>query len=201
MNSGSPSETRISLLLRLARSPVLDQAAWREFVEQYGPRIYKWCRGWGLQDADARDVTQQVLLRLARKLADFTYDPQRSFRAWLRTLTHHAWQDLLADRRRPGQSTGNVLDHLSTLEARDDLLHRLEEDYDLELLHIAMTTVEARVEAGTWRAFQLTAIDQVPAVEAAGILGKNVASVYVARSKVQRLLREEIARLRDGRDG
>jgi DNA-directed RNA polymerase specialized sigma24 family protein len=59
------------------RSP-LDQAAWNEFVERYGRRIYGWCRQWGLQEADAEDVTQDVLLRLARKMQVATVFVARS---------------------------------------------------------------------------------------------------------------------------
>ena len=55
-------------------------------MDYYAPAIYRWCVRRGLQDTDAQDVTQQVLLQLATKLPAFTYDPARSFRAWLRTL-------------------------------------------------------------------------------------------------------------------
>ena len=59
--------TRTSLLLRLRQAPP-DQDAWAEFVDRYGRQIHAWCRRWGLQEADAQDVTQTVLLRLASKL-------------------------------------------------------------------------------------------------------------------------------------
>ena len=62
-------ETRLSLLTRIAKPGPVDQLAWEEFVDQYGPMIYHWCRRWGLQDADAKDVTQQVLLTLPAKMA------------------------------------------------------------------------------------------------------------------------------------
>jgi RNA polymerase sigma-70 factor (ECF subfamily) len=65
-------------------------------VDRYGPQIHAWCRRWGLQETDARDVTQTVLLQLASKLRTFTYDPAQRFRGWLKTLTHHAWSDFLA---------------------------------------------------------------------------------------------------------
>ena len=81
MSGAHDSGTRITLLGRLRRDPG-DQEAWGEFVEQYGPKVFAWCRRWGLQEADAQDVTQDVLLKLARKMKDFTYDPSRSFRAW-----------------------------------------------------------------------------------------------------------------------
>src|SRR5205807_4126437 len=78
------STTSASLLLRLGDRPS-DQAAWGEFVDRYGGIIYSWCRGSGLQDADAQDVTQAVLTQLAVQLGRFAYDPSRRFRGWLRT--------------------------------------------------------------------------------------------------------------------
>ena len=68
---------RVSLLGRLRRDPT-NQAIWDEFVDHYGTKIYAWCRRWGLQEADAQDVTQNVLLKLADKMRTFTYDPSRS---------------------------------------------------------------------------------------------------------------------------
>ena len=37
--------------------------------------LVAWGRHWGLQEADAQDVAQMVLLRLAVKLRQFVYDP------------------------------------------------------------------------------------------------------------------------------
>src|SRR5262249_39827895 len=135
MERAGDSGTRVSLLGRLRRDPA-NQASWKEFVEHYGSKIYAWCRRWQLQEADAQDVTQMVLLRLAEKMRDFNYDPSRSFRAWLRTLAHHAWSDFVTSRQRPGLGSGDsqVVEILHTVEAREDLLQRLEEEFDRELL-------------------------------------------------------------------
>ena len=64
MSSFDEQLTRITLLARLYRAGNPDEAAWREFVNLYGSSIYKWCRRWGLQDADAQESTQEVLLKL-----------------------------------------------------------------------------------------------------------------------------------------
>src|SRR5262249_59472623 len=72
----SPSLTSATLLGRLRCSPA-DQEAWKEFVLRYGPKIYRWCRQWNLQEADAQDVAQTVLLKLAGKMPAFDYDPSR----------------------------------------------------------------------------------------------------------------------------
>ena len=68
--------------------------------------VHQLARKHGLQEADAQDVTQNVLLKLARKLREFSYDPSRSFRAWLKTLTHHAWSDFLESQQRAGLGSG-----------------------------------------------------------------------------------------------
>src|SRR5262249_22702039 len=86
------SKTSATLLGRLQQVPA-DQAAWAQFTERYGRKIYAWCRRWNLQGADVEDLTQDVLLKLAEKMQTFVYDPAKSFRAWLKTVVRHAWSD------------------------------------------------------------------------------------------------------------
>lgn len=195
--SGAPdSLTRVTLLGRLRRRPS-DPAAWTEFVTHYGPKVLAWCRAWGLQDADAHDVTQTVLMKLATRLPEFEYDPTQSFRAWLKTVTHHVWHDIAVKNSRPGRGSGDTgtFEKLDEVEARDALTRSLEDAYDEELLREAMGRVRLRVEPRTWEAFHLLAIEELPGAEVARRVGMKLATVYVARSKVQRLLRDEIARL------
>jgi RNA polymerase sigma-70 factor (ECF subfamily) len=151
MNRASNSETRVTLLGRLRRDPT-DQRARSEFVEHYGGKVLHWCRAWGLQEADAADVTQAVLLQLAVTMRDFAYDPSKSFRAWLKTVARHALSAFLDRRRRPGRGSGETQVHeqLGSVAARDDLLGRLEEGFDLELLDEATRRVRLRVEPRTW---------------------------------------------------
>src|SRR5205823_7302614 len=126
-------------------------------------------------------------------------EPGLSFRGWLWTLTHHAWSDLVAGRsRRPallGGGNGEDAAWLESLEARDDLVERLEEQFDRELLEEASVRVRLRVEAHTWEAFRLTALEGMPGAAVAERLGMKVATVFKAKSKVQKMLREEIGRL------
>src|SRR5436190_21538181 len=106
MGPSSSSGTSPTLLGRLGSCPT-DQAAWNAFVDRYGPKIYAWCQHWQLQKADAEDVTQTVLLQLAQKMASFTYDPAKSFRAWLKTIARHAWSDFLVARNKGTRGTGD----------------------------------------------------------------------------------------------
>jgi RNA polymerase sigma factor (sigma-70 family) len=190
--------THITLLTQLRQNPS-DQAGWDEFVERYGRHIYRWCRRWKLQDADAEDVTQDILVKLTQKLHAFAYDPSRSFRAWLKTVAHHAWRDF-EDRRRPQPAAGDseVQERMLSLEAREDLAQKLEEAFDLELLEAAKLRVRLRVAPHTWEAFHLTALEGLPVAEVAARVHLQVAMVYVAKSKVQKMLQEEIANLEMG---
>jgi RNA polymerase sigma factor (sigma-70 family) len=196
MSTDSAPHTSPTLLMQLRQAPT-DQAAWQRFVEHYGPRIYGWCRTWGLQDADAQDVTQDVLLKLADKLRTFTYDPSRSFRGWLRRLTQHAWSDFTERRRKPGAGSGDtrVFAMLETIEAKEDLIKRMDEAFDRELLDQATVRVRLRVAQRTWDAFRLTALEGLTGAEAAARLDMKVATVFVAKSEVQRMLAEEIRTL------
>jgi RNA polymerase sigma-70 factor (ECF subfamily) len=193
MPADSSPNTSTALLGRL-RQEAPDPEAWPQFVRRYGPLLYRWCRAWNLQEADIEDVTQTVLVKLARRLRTFQYDPAQSFRAYLKTLAHYAWCDLVADQQRPGAGTGDsaVLRQLEGTAARDDLARRLEEDFDQELLELAMQKVRQRIAAPTWEAFRLTALEGLSGAEAAARLGLTVAAVFKARSRVQRMLKDEV---------
>jgi len=179
----------------LRRSPT-DEAAWEEFLRRYGPRIQGWCRGWGLQDADAEDVAQMVLLRLAARMREFEYDPTRSFRAWLKTISHHAWCDLIAARKNQvGSGDSQIVSLLESVKARDDLAGRVEEAYDMELLEKALERVRLRVQATTWEAYRLTAIEGLSGAETATRLNMKVVTIFKAKSNVQKMLQEELRAL------
>ena len=199
MNGPSASQTSPTLLVRLRRTPT-DEGAWQEFCRRYGRQILLWCRQWHLQEADAQDVAQTVLLTLAERMRHFDYDPAGSFRGWLRTVTLNAWRKLAAGKHRAGAGSGDsVVDRLlQTVAARDDLGAKLEEEFDRELLEQATLRVRLRVEPHTWDAFRLVALEGQSGAEAAARLGMKVAAVFVAKGRVQKMLREEIDQLERG---
>ena len=145
MTQDHPSKTDVTLLARLRHDPT-DQAAWGDFVARYGPQILRWCRRWDLQEADAEDVTQDVLLKLHGLMATFSYEASKSFRAWLKMLMHHAWRDLVAQRRRAGIGAGDsrMGAFLEGLEAGDDLAT----DLPMQILNV-LEHVDGRDDMGS----------------------------------------------------
>lgn len=192
------SGTSPTLLGRLRLSPE-NQSAWNEFVERYGPIIQGWCRHWGLQTVDAEDVTQNVLTQLSRQMRRFEHDPTKgSFRGWLKTIAYRAWCDFLDQRRRQDdQGSGDtaVLQMLSTVEAREHLLNQMEEEWNRELLEQAMDQVRQRVQPHTWEVFRLMTQENFTGPEVAEKLEMNVGAVWVAKSKVQKMIYQVVREL------
>ncbi len=195
-NTNTDSATSLSLLERLKDDGQKHQA-WRDFVDRYGPRINHWCQRWGLQDADAADVTQNVMLQLSRQMESFEYNPQGKFRSWLKTITWRAWADYLKAQGRNPALPGSVdqLKRLDTLAAKDDLMARLDEEADTEILEIALNRVRKRVQKNTFEAFRLMAFQRLSGAEAAESLGMNVGAVYVAKARIDQMLSAEVDRL------
>ncbi len=196
MPKDDPLQTSVTLLGRL-RSDPKDQAAWNDFVARYSPKILQWCYGWGLQESDAQDVTQNVLLKLNILMATFVYDRSGSFRAWLKTLVHHAWRDLVDERRRstPVGRDARLIELLESRKAGDDLVEKLEEEFRREVVERAMEQVRPQVAPKTWDAFRLTAIEGLPGADVAARLGMKVDRVYGAKSDVTRRIQKEVRRL------
>jgi RNA polymerase sigma-70 factor (ECF subfamily) len=196
MTQDHPSKTDFTLLARLRQDPK-DQAAWGDFVARYGPKILGWCRRWRLQQADCQDVTQEVLLKLNRLMATFEYDPARSFRAWLKTLAHHAWCDFVAQRRREGlgRCDSQLVAFLESSKAGADLAEDLQDEFRREVLDRAMARVRPRVASRTWDAFCLTALEGWSGSAAGGQLQMKVAQVYLAKSRVTKRIEQEVRRL------
>jgi len=197
MAADRDSDTSLTLLERLQNEPG-DPQAWRLFVERYQPRIRAWCLNWGMQNSDADDVAQEVLVKLFAALRKFQYDPTRSFRAWLKTVTHHAWSDFVTARRKDlGENTGPVDTIAESAEAQSDLERQLEDAFDAELLELAMHRVKKRVKPGTWAAFRLTVVEGLSGADAAKKLQIPVAHVFVAKNRVQKMLQEEVRILKN----
>jgi RNA polymerase sigma-70 factor (ECF subfamily) len=196
MSQEHGSRTDITLLARLRQHP-RDQAAWSEFVARYGPKVLSWCRRWRLQEADAEDVTQEVLAKLSARMICFTYDAGGSFRAWLKTLVHHAWRDLLDGRKRAGIAVGGsqIGALLESLDAGDGLVQELEEEFHRELMDCAIERVRLKLSSRAWEVFRLTALEGWAAAAAAAHLHMKIAQVYLVKSRVTKRIREEAQRL------
>jgi RNA polymerase sigma-70 factor (ECF subfamily) len=181
-------KTPASLLERL-RQPN-ERQAWDRFVELYTPLIYFWACRMGLQAPDAADLVQDVFLTLLRKMPDFHYDPHKSFRAWLRTVTLNKWRE---QRRRPAEVDG--LAHEP--ESPDHADAFAEAEYRRYLTARALELMREQFAPTTWKAFWACVVREQPVAEVARELGLTPNAVYVAKSRVLTYLRQELHGLLD----
>lgn len=195
----SPHQTRGTLLSRVR--DLNDAEAWREFVADYGPLILKWCDKHGLQPADSADVVQDVLARLVTAMRSFEYAPGRGrFRAWLKTVTQNAITDFAKARQRPGKGSGDsaigrILEACETPDTIAELSKALESRAEIELLREAEARVRLRVKPTNWEAWRLSIREEMKAPEVAARMEMDVADIYVARSRINKMLKEEIFRI------
>lgn len=159
--------TRPSLLLRLRDAR--DSAAWAQFVDVYAPLVYGFGRRHGLQDADAADLTQDVLRAVAAAAGRLEYDPERgSFRGWLFTIARNKLRNFLAARQRQVQGSGDT-GIQRQLQEQPDAAESGEWDreYEQRLFAWAAEQVRGGFEDATWQAFWQTAVDGKKPAEAA----------------------------------
>jgi RNA polymerase sigma factor (sigma-70 family) len=189
--------TQASLLVRLGDTT--DAPAWERFVDLYAPPIYACARRHGLQDADAADITQDVLRSVHGAFRRGDYDSRRGpFRAWLITVVRNKLRDFVTARTRRAGSRKcpeNGLDDLPAPGA--DPAAIFEQECERRLFAWAAEQVRGRFQPATWQAFWRTAVDGASGKAVAAELGLSIAAVYLAKGRVMTALREQV-KLVDG---
>ena len=185
--------TQPSLLVRLKDAH--DREAWERFVDLYAPLVYAFVRKRGLQDADAADLTQDVLRQVASAAKSLIYDPRRgSFRGWLFTvvrnrLTDH-WRAAARVERGSGDSSQWRLASERLVSESDSA--EWDAAYERQLLECAAQQVRGDFSEATWSAFWQTAVEGQDGKSVAEELGLSVAAVYLAKGRVMARLKEQV---------
>ena len=191
--------TRRSLVSRLRRWD--DQSIWEEFFNTYWRLIYSFAIRAGLSDQEAEDVVQETVLGIAKKMADFRYDPSVcSFRGWLLHVTRLRIQDQLRkrlpiERHRARASPGTTtLDRIPD-PASGALDALWDEEWEKNIIDAAMTRVKRRVRPEHYQMFYLNAVKEISAQKVAATFGVRAAQVHLIKHRVARLIKTEVRRL------
>lgn len=185
-------ETRHSLLVRVQRD---EAGAWDEFSKIYRPVFYRLARRRGWQDADAQDVAQKVLVKVADAIARFQLDDSRAkFRTWLTTVCHNALVDELRRARPDIGQGGTAGQDVLALAAFDVELseEELSREHRRQIFRWAATQAANAFADSTWHAFWLTAVEGTPVRQIAQQLGISAGAVYTARSRVMQFLKQKV---------
>ena len=189
--------TQRTLLVRIRDAA--DSESWSEFTALYAPLIHGFARKFGLQEADAADLTQDVLQLVAAAFKVQQYDASRgSFRPWLYTVVHNQVRKTLGRRRPHHYGAGGTEAQLrleQQLSPERDESAEWNTDYERRMFVHAASQVREDFKEVTWRAFWATGVEGRPAKEVAAELELTVAAVYLAKSRVTTRLKEQIQML------
>lgn len=182
--------TSLTLLDRLRQRN--QHAAWEQFVRLYTPLLVSWARKQGLRDADATDLTQDVLLKLIQLLPCYERGNGQSFRGWLSQVTKNQCIDF---HRRVATRALPEAEGLSRAENRSPAVEidELDEvDYRRNLIHRGMELIRSEFKDQTWIAFQMLMVECRTAEDVASEIGISENAVYLARHRVLTRLRQEL---------
>lgn len=180
--------TSPSLLSRLRRGG--DGAAWREFDAKYGELVVRYCRRRGLQLADAEDLRQIVMARLARQFGEFHYAPQRGrFRSFLGRVVQNEISRYFG---RPSIASRPVDDGVAAALAADvgDADRQWEQQWVYHHLRLAMVRIRETCSPRSVQVFERLLAGE-PIEQVASAFGMETAAVH----KVKARLRDRLKRL------
>ena len=140
------------------------------------------------------DIAQEVFVRLMKNAS--AYDPSKgSFRAWLVVMIRNAHHNFVAKAKNRSLATGgsNVPAALTEEPARQDLVEKILEAYDIELFQMAVNIVRSEVDEKKWLCFHMSLVcvvdDEALAAEL-NLASKNVVQQF--RKQVKDRLREQV---------
>jgi RNA polymerase sigma-70 factor (ECF subfamily) len=211
MNS-APSDsflpTRQSLLSRLRNLD--DQDSWRQFFETYWRLIHDVAVRSGLDESAAQDVVQETVLAAAKQMPEFRYSKDRgSFKGWLLQITRRRVADALRAQYRArggGRAETAAAADAPAPEAEEkddapdsaDFEAMWDSEWTAHRTHMALQRLRTKVNPRHFQAFELLTIKEWPPGEVAKALGINLAQIYLVRSRLRRMIREEDRRLDEG---
>jgi RNA polymerase sigma factor (sigma-70 family) len=189
-------ETSVSLLERLAGAPTDDD--WRRLDDLYRPLLRAWMARAEIPASDVDDLAQDVLIIVFREVAGFERRRQGAFRAWLRTILANRVRDYFRGQKYRPTATGDsdFLRRLDELQSPDSALSRLwDREHDEHVAASLMQRVQDDFAPATWQAFRRYVLQGELAARVAAELGLSLNSVLLAKSRVLKRLRQELAGL------
>lgn len=186
-------ETSLSLLERLRNSP--ESEGWGRLVNLYAPLFQVWLRRYDVQDSDAHDLVQEVLLTVSKELATFEHHGHPgAFRGWLKGILVNRLKKFWRSRDRHPEARGDsdFAARIGQLEDSASEMSRIwDREHDQYVLRQLLSLAEPHFEATTWRAFCRVALEGANADTVAQELGISKNAVIVAKCRVLSRLRQE----------
>jgi RNA polymerase sigma-70 factor (ECF subfamily) len=179
-----------------------NHVAWDRFVARFRAPLVSFARKSGLAQADAQDLAQDALAAFADAYRRGEYDRGKGrLSNWLFGI---AYRHVLRQRRRLARDAVRIV----STPARDDrydiplepqVADLWDREWEAALVRECVERARREFPATTFRAFEAVVLDQQPPRTAAEFLNLPVKTVYDAKYRVLKRVRELRAAL-DGAD-
>lgn len=191
--------TRKTLLNRLQSAS--DDESWRAFFDTYWKLIYGVALRAGLSPADAEDVVQETVISVAKNIGQFRYDPQKcSFKTWLMVVTRSRIANQFRRlSRAPHPAAADESDALENIpDMRADALEALwNEEWEKNIMDAAIAKTRSLVDPEHFQIFDFYVLRGWPVSKVASTFRVNVASVYLTKHRVAKVVRKQIQLLEE----
>jgi RNA polymerase sigma-70 factor (ECF subfamily) len=172
-----------------------EAGGWWRLAGTYSALVYDWAKQAGLQDADAQDVLQEVLLSVYRKVGDFQHKLRvRSFRGWLWTITRRKALDVYRAKPDVYALSANSaallrMDRPVFADGESDADHPETPKPEFLGFLAELETIRQEFNPRHWQAFWRTAVEEASAVDVAAELDMTANAVRVAKCRVLERIR------------
>ena len=172
-----------------------DERAWSDFLELYQPLLWRVTKSLGLNDCDAADAVQEILLTIFRSIERYESRPHpKAFRGWLATIAKNTALNYLTRNLQSRASGGTSV--FRQLHAQSDPKAELsliwESQHRKQLIAWAAQQVSGQVSPPTFAAFWRTMIEGETVETVALALKMSIGNVYVARGRVMHRMKKAI---------
>ena len=188
MNLKYPTTSK-TLLDRIAAG---DEISWDEFYNRYCGIVRDIAKFKGLDEAEAEDICQQVMLQFFKQSKTFKFDPDIArFRTYFGRIINTKIANYY--RNQPDVPTEEVEPEPKSGEAEELFLT----EWRKMILKEAERELKNRVAPETFQAYELYAVQNRPVEKVAAYLDCSVNQVYQAKKRCFAMMREILLKMNE----
>lgn len=182
--------TWVTTTLVLERLKQSDEAAWTDFADRFRPPVQRFLAGLGLNATEADDLAQDSLVEFAEAYRAGKYDRSKGrLSSWLFGITRRV---AMGHRRKESarKARSKETAFWDDLSGGNELQQSWDREWHRAVFDHCLARVKQEVQPSTFDAFYRLVVREQPVADVARELAMSDNSVYVAKHRVLRRMRE-----------
>jgi len=172
-----------------------DRRVWQKFHNHFYPVIVKFAQRMGLPEPDAEDAAQEAMVAFIKAYRKGGYDPEKGrLTQWVfgvaRKVILHKQKRLPPEKQIADKSTGTGFWNLLQDAEADTLKGAWDAEWRKMVLDKCLDRVRGEFGDRVFQAFEMYALNEVPAEKVAQALHITKNAVYIAKNRILSRLRQ-----------